>query len=48
MSVAGCSPCSTSGHPLYAEVATEVIDTDELAPAEVAQRIASGLGAHNG
>jgi shikimate kinase len=34
--------------PLYAEVATEVIDTDELAPAEVAQRIASGLGVHNG
>ncbi len=34
--------------PVYAEVATEVIDTDELAPAEVAQRIASGLGAHDG
>jgi shikimate kinase len=34
--------------PLYAEVATEVIDTDELAPTEVAQRIASGLGAHDG
>jgi shikimate kinase len=34
--------------PLYAEVATEVIDTDALAPTEVAQRIASGLGAHDG
>ena len=30
--------------PLYAEVATEVIDTDELGPAEVAQLIASHDG----
>ena len=30
--------------PLYAEVATQVIDTDELHPAEVAERIASSDG----
>jgi shikimate kinase len=31
--------------PLYAEVATQVVDTDELGPAAAAERIASGLGA---
>ena len=34
--------------PLYAEVATQVIDTDELDPDTVAERITTGLGARPG
>src|ERR687894_571071 len=34
--------------PLYAEVATEGIDTDELDPAAAAERIAAGRGARPG
>jgi shikimate kinase len=34
--------------PLYAEVATEVVDTDELDPAAAAARILSGPGARPG
>lgn len=34
--------------PLYAEVATQVLDTDALEPAEVAERIAAGAGARHG
>ncbi|HZA72243.1 MAG TPA: shikimate kinase [Propionibacteriaceae bacterium] len=34
--------------PLYAEVATQVVDTDELDPAAIAEQIASALGARHG
>jgi shikimate kinase len=34
--------------PLYAQVATQVLDTDDLEPVAVAERIAAGSGARDG